>query len=179
MCKTTDYHTKDRVVFKALSTNAKPQSRKRTFLRRRVSFNLDKENAAPSPMKEITPEHATDMWYSKQDIRSFQSEVRSFVLGGLPSSDETFGLERYQIERSRQKKSAVSRVVLSQQVKKDPEFQSYISRNHTFTFKELALNQALENYCDVYDPLGSLLEGGDIFNSTDISFNIAMIDQSC
>jgi len=181
MCKSTYYRsTKDKAVFKALSTNAK--TGKRAFCQRKVCFSLDKENAAPSPMKEITPEHVTDMWYSRKEIRSFQAEVKSVILSGLPSSEETYGMERYQAERTRQKKSIVSYVVLSQKVKKDPEFQSYISRRHTSSFKEMALNQALENFCEVYDPLGSLLDGGDNYNgyfSSDISFNMAMIGQSC
>ena len=177
MCRSTDNRsTKDRVAFKALSTNVKaaaPQSRKRTFRQRRVSFSSE-EN-----VKEISTSN-TDSWYSKNDISSFKMQVKSFVLGQTSTEEEAFGMERYQFERRQQKKTALRHIVLSQQVKKDPEFQRYISRHQTATSKEMALNEALANFCDVYDPLSSLLDGGDdFFCNKDMEFNMAMIDQSC
>eukprot|EP00526_Cylindrotheca_closterium_P019042 CAMPEP_0113629664 /NCGR_PEP_ID=MMETSP0017_2-20120614/15403_1 /TAXON_ID=2856 /ORGANISM="Cylindrotheca closterium" /LENGTH=223 /DNA_ID=CAMNT_0000540079 /DNA_START=52 /DNA_END=723 /DNA_ORIENTATION=+ /assembly_acc=CAM_ASM_000147 len=198
MCKSTVYtSTKDRVVLKSLSTNI-PSMRKRTFRQRKVCFSFEKENpaAAPSPVKEITLDHITNVWYSKGEIRSFKTQAKSLILRGLPSNEETFGMERYQLERSRTKKNTVKYVVLSQKVKSDPEFQSYISRRNSSTAKEFALDQALENFCEVYDPLSSLLEGGDNYNEfffannntnetpngkrsiSDVSFNMNVIDQT-
>lgn len=200
MCKSTDYHpTKDRVVLKALSPNVGASSivyasRKRTFRQRKVCFSFDQESAVPAPMEEITQEHVASVWYSKDEIRSFKSQAKSLIIRGLPSNEESFGMERYLLERSRSKKSTVNYVVLSQKIKKDPEFQSYTSRNHSATAKEMALHQALENFCEVYDPLSSLLEGGDNYNDffassnennnngkrshSDVSFNMAMIDEA-
>ncbi|CAJ1948577.1 unnamed protein product [Cylindrotheca closterium] len=180
MCKSTDYQsTKERTVLKAVSSNS--SSRKRSLRQRRVCFNFFFEDAAaaPSPITEITQEHLTNNWYSKRDIRAFREQAKELVLSGLPSNEETFGLERYKLERSRQKKSTVKYVVLSQKVVKDPGFQRYISRRRTSTSKEAALNQALENFCEVYDPLSSLLEGGFLLgNYNDDCFfanNLAII----
>ncbi|KAL3937685.1 MAG: hypothetical protein SGBAC_007255 [Bacillariaceae sp.] len=189
MCKTTHTHsTKQRVALKALSANIKASSqspsRKRSIRQRKVCFSFDQENTAPSPVKEITHEHNTNAWYSKGEISSFKAHTKSLVVRGLPSEDETFGMERFLRDRSQQKKSTVRYVVLSQKVNKDPEFQSYISRRNSSTSKETALNQALENFCDVYDPLSSLLEGGDNYNDcffankNDDGFNLTMIDQA-
>ncbi|CAJ1948565.1 unnamed protein product [Cylindrotheca closterium] len=193
MCKSTDFQsTKERTVLKALSPNV--SSRKRTLRQRKVCFS-NEENAASSPLKEITNEHVANVWYSKGEIGSFKAQAKYLVLSGLPPKEDTFGLERYQLERSRQKRATVNYVVLSQKVNRDSEFQSYISRRNSSTSKEAALNQALENFCQVYDPLSSLLEGGDNYDEhffaedenttgnkrsiSDVSFNMAMIDETC
>lgn len=180
MCRYNDNRSiKDRVPFKAFSINAKrsstasPESRKRTIYQRRVSFSSEES------VKEIASS-ATDSWYSKTDIVCFQMQIRSVLMGLIKEEETTFGMERYGSERRLQRKTALRHIVLSQKVKKDPEFQRYISRQRTSASKATALNLALENYCEVYEPLSSLVEGGDdLFCTKDTAFNVAMIDQSC
>lgn len=184
-------------VQKALPTKKSNNINKRSFGERKVCFNLDK-NSNAAPVGEISLGRAANTWYSTNEIRSFKAQVKALVSKGLPSNEEIFGMERYAWDRQSSRKKIVKYVFLSQKINRDPEFQNYISRRRSSAYKEMALNQALENFCEVYDPLSSLLgdgsnDEGDNYNDyffscsndtykngksakTDISFNIAMID---
>jgi hypothetical protein len=143
---------------------------------RRVRFNLEKSEivdyAAPPLMKELTIEIARQLWYSQEEILKFKQHAKTIILHRKQTTEDTSGFERFDITRAKYKKKALHYVLLSQKVQRDPEFQRYISRRCTARAKVIALNQGLEDFCEVYDPLISLLgvsNSGDSYN--DYFFN--------
>jgi hypothetical protein len=153
-----------------------PDFAKHKRRQRRVRFNLEKieisDNAAPPLMKELTIETVRQLWYSQGEILTFKQHAKAIVLHRKQTTEDTSGFERFDITRAKYKKTALHYVLLSQKVQRDPEFQSYISRRCTARAKIIALNQGLEDFCEVYDPLISLLgvsNSGDSYN--DYFFN--------
>eukprot|EP00980_Cylindrotheca_fusiformis_P016886 scaffold5114_cov67-Cylindrotheca_fusiformis.AAC.4 len=115
------------------------------------------QHKAPALMKELTLETARKLWYSKADIAAFKTQAKQIVLNKAHTSEDISGFERFDAKRSKEKKSTLHFVILSQMVKRDAEFQRHVSRKCTAGAKVIALNQALEDFCAVYDPLACLL----------------------
>jgi hypothetical protein len=162
---------------------------------RRVSFALDhdEEQLNPSPQAEsahvpvplpitLTEEDCEALWYQPEEVAAFKAGIRYLVLhyAGSRSSMshgddvEMRGLERYSLERSTYKKSAIYYVLMAQKKSKgNPKVIRTVSKRCTGWAQELALHQGFEDFCAVYDPLETLLgsEGDQHSNYNDSLFN--------
>lgn len=143
--------------------------------RNRVSFDEEKsqtnKNEARPSVEELTLKDIRRSWYSKPEIALFKIHAKLLMLHRHQITEDMSGFERFNSSRIREKKSALHYVVLSQLVKKDPEFQRHVSQNCTARAKVLALNQGLENFRAAYDPLSCLVgssSGGE--NYTNVLF---------
>lgn len=147
-----------------LSLNCAPHvlTLKEEAKRPRVSFCLPQDEK-PFDVPKIK-ERSRKLWYSQSEIMIFKLKAKAEILKGKQTSEDTSGFERFDATRSKYKKSALHYVLMSQKVKRDPDFQRYISLRCTSWAKLLALNQGFEDFCKVYDPLSSLF-GDDTQNS--------------
>jgi hypothetical protein len=150
--------------------------------RRRLRFALDDESnsntntpeqtsAAPLPSAALTPEICRELWYQPDEINDFKKETRSLVLdvGNAKGGDELCGLERFSFERARYKRRVIRYVLLAQK-QKGAEFMREIAEKLTAWARDIAEAQGFADFCQVYDPLESLL-GSSCENYNDCFFS--------
>jgi hypothetical protein len=172
---------------------------------RRVSFALDHDEEQPntSPQAEsapvpvplpitLTEEDCEALWYQPKEVAAFKADVRYLIMyyaGSRSSSmshaedDDMRGLERYNLERSTYKKSAIYYVLMAQKKSKgNPKVIRMVSKRCTGWAQELALHQGFEDFCAVYDPLETLLgsdEDDQHNNYNDSLFNKKEQESCC
>ena len=145
---------------------------------RRVHFDCDESDvplhitSAPPLFETLKLETAQEIWYLQSEIASFKREARNILLyGKTEEKDELCGLERFNLERSIQKKNAVKYVMLAQKLQKGADFVKEVYRQCTTWATDLALVQGFNDFCEVYDPLKSLLGDNCAENYNDCFFS--------
>jgi hypothetical protein len=168
---------------KAMTKKSQPKSEtcfKKSSHTRRVSFALDHDEEQPnaSPHAEsaplpvplpvtLTEEDCEALWYQPEEVAAFKADIRYLIMYYAESrssctshdeDDDMRGLERYNLERSTYKKSAIYYVLMAQKKSKgNPKVIRMVSKRCTGWAQELALHQGFEDFCAVYDPLETLL----------------------
>jgi hypothetical protein len=147
-----------------------------------VRFQEENTTFIPPLLSELTLDQAEKLWYQRSDIAAFKCHVQKLLLQGRNQYDhqeDRSGLERFNLDRSLHKKRTNHCVVQAWKKRKvlshattigSPEIVSQIYRNHSAVSTELALEQGLEDFCQVYDPFESLL-GGDAHDDMSITSN--------
>lgn len=116
----------------------------------------------------------TALWYQRAEISAFKSDARNVILLGATRGDVCFeeelsGLERFNLQRSLGKKAAIQYVLLAQKKNKGPEFIRLVYEKCNAWAMEFAVDQGFKDFCQVYDPLESLL-GSSCENYNDCLF---------
>lgn len=142
---------------------------------RTVRFVLDKNDETSTVEKTsappLTPESCRELWYEPHEIDGFKKEARDLVLyGGTGAGDDLCGLERFSFERSKQKRRVLRYVIYMQKQRKEAEFLRIVSKKLTAWARDAAVSQGFADFCQVYDPLESLL-GDSCENYNDSFFN--------
>lgn len=143
-----------------------------SFSWRHVYFS-DGENDTQRSVthKELTPDMIQELWYSQDDIERMKNEVRCLVCkqrqimntsareatNDNSSMSTTSNLQRYGAQRSKYRRDTLQSILNAQNQNRDPEFLRQVSEQCTAWARALAANQGLEDYCEVYDPLDSLI----------------------
>jgi hypothetical protein len=140
--------------------------------------------AAPSLLlfQTLTLETCQELWYQPKEIAVFKAVTRQLILYGKASlpqgrsgqeeEDGMDGLERFNLERSKHKKTSIHCVILAQQQQKGPDFLKIISKKCTRRANDLAVMQGFQDFVQVYDPLESLLGfNAAVLNYNDYFFN--------
>jgi hypothetical protein len=105
----------------------------------------------------LTKDNCQELWFQPDEVTAFKQEARNLVLFGKVGVDELAGLERFNLERSKSKKAAIQYVLLANQQQKGVEFVRMVSRECSTWATDAALIQGFNDFCQVYDPLASLL----------------------
>mmetsp|Transcript_8318 Transcript_8318/g.20029 ORF Transcript_8318/g.20029 Transcript_8318/m.20029 type:complete len:223 (-) Transcript_8318:45-713(-) len=129
---------------------------------RQVRFSNDENDTQNAPHEELSPEMINDMWYTHEEMKH---QVRSIVcrhlhcenFGWNSTTDNISALQRYSPQRSEYKQTTLRCILQAQNQSSDPDFIRSVSIQCTVRARALAANQGLEDYCEVYDPLDSLL----------------------
>jgi hypothetical protein len=145
--------------------------------RRRLRFALDDETNTPAQQSAaslpsaLTPEICRELWYQPDEINDFKKETRSLVLdGNAKDGDALCGLERFSFERASYKRRVIRYVLLAQTKQKGAEFIRNIAEQLTAWARDIAEAQGFADFCQVYDPLESLL-GSSCENYNDCFFS--------
>jgi hypothetical protein len=128
---------------------------------------------APSLFETLSEEICQRLWFQDSEIAAFRSETRSLILYGKQSEDDDFaGLERFSLERSNRKKTAIQLVLLAQRKGNDASFIQAIATECSEWAVTAGVLQGFQDFCQVYDPLTSLLGANDDDDSAgDTSYN--------
>ncbi|CAJ1939307.1 unnamed protein product [Cylindrotheca closterium] len=146
-----------------------------------VRFSNEENDTQSTALQELTSEMINDMWYNRQEFDVIKHQVRSivwrqqFLNGETPSSsfrknnnhddtDNISVLQRYGPHRSAYKKLVIRYTLHAQNHSIDPDFLRSVSTQFSARARALAANQGFEDYCEVYDPLDSLLGSATIPN---------------
>jgi hypothetical protein len=111
----------------------------------------------------IRSEEAKDLWYSQNDLAAFKAEVREIALSlreGHPvKCESTRGLKNWNdVERCKHRITMTIRYTLQAHGEGMSADQiATVARKCTAWSKEVALVQALHDYCDAYEPSMSSL----------------------
>jgi hypothetical protein len=139
--------------------------------------------AAPSLrlFQTLTLETCQELWYQPKEIAVFKAITRQLILYGKATlsqggsgqeEDGLDGLERFNLERSKHKKTSIHCVILAQQQQKGPDFLKIISKKCTRRANDLAVMQGFQDFIQAYDPLESLLgSNAAVQNYNDYFFN--------
>ena len=119
--------------------------------RRSVCFA---EDASSFLRESVSTEELEIMWYQPKELHRFKLQVRDHILA-IQISEEKRGLERYTIERSRNKQLGIKCTVLA--YKKGISEESSLSlliaaKKCSSWFQKRAFVQAFEDFCEVYQP---------------------------
>jgi hypothetical protein len=128
----------------------------------------------PPLLETLTEEVCNRLWFQNSEIAAFRAETRKLILHGKQSpEDDLAGLERFSLERSTRKKSAIRLVLLAQlkcksilsaNVENDgntatttTEFIESIASECAEWAVTAGMLQGFQDFLQVYDPLTSLL----------------------
>jgi hypothetical protein len=164
---------------------------------RRVHFQEKVTTFVPPLFPELTMDQAHQLWYKQSEIAAFKSSARRIVLSTgtvdeQPDEGECdpSGLERFSLQRSFHKKRAIQCVVKASKRRKDltplfvasgrvcslePDLMisensvSLIYQHCSAVATEIALEQGFKDFCQVYDPLASLLGDANIDDMEDMN----------
>ena len=123
------------------------------------SSPLTKSSVLGGPLFEtLTEDICKELWFQQSEIANIRTTTRNIILFSDPKSEDLAGLERFRnFERSQRKKSANRFVLLAQWKGFDSNFIGKISEECSqWAVTEAAL-QGFRDFCQVYDPLESLL----------------------
>ena len=103
----------------------------------------------------LSTEELESMWYQPKELHRFKRQVRDHILAIHIISEETRGLKRYTIERSRNKQLGIKCTVLA--YKKGMSEESSLplliaAKKCSSWFQKRALVQAFQDFCEVYHP---------------------------
>eukprot|EP00339_Tiarina_fusa_P002205 CAMPEP_0117048652 /NCGR_PEP_ID=MMETSP0472-20121206/33635_1 /TAXON_ID=693140 ORGANISM="Tiarina fusus, Strain LIS" /NCGR_SAMPLE_ID=MMETSP0472 /ASSEMBLY_ACC=CAM_ASM_000603 /LENGTH=311 /DNA_ID=CAMNT_0004761841 /DNA_START=116 /DNA_END=1048 /DNA_ORIENTATION=- len=128
----------------------------------------------PPLFETLTQDICDRLWFQNSEIAAFRAETRKLILCGKQSpDDELAGLERFNLERSTRKKTAIRLVLLAQLKSKasnsgttpssitggatvESFIQSIASECSEWAV-ETGVLQGFQDFLQVYDPLTSLL----------------------
>jgi hypothetical protein len=116
--------------------------------RRSVCFA---EDVSTFTRDSVSTQEVETMWYQPKELHGFKLQVRDHILG-IQISEEQRGLERYTIERSRNKQLGIKCTVLAYKKGMSEESISQVSRKCSSWFQKRAFVQAFQDYCEVYHP---------------------------
>ena len=100
----------------------------------------------------LSTEELESMWYQPKELHRFKRQVRDHILAIHIISEETRGLERYTIERSRNKQLGIKCTVLAYKKGMSEESISLVAKKCSSWFQKRAFVQAFQDYCEVYHP---------------------------
>jgi hypothetical protein len=138
-----------------INTAANATSRQVRFAQEVVS-----SSSRSSPMRS---EETKDLWYGQHDLAAFKAGVLEIVLSlreGCPiKCESTRGLENWtHVERFQHRRTMTTRYTLqAHREGMSADQLATVTRKCTSWSKEVALVQALHDYCDVYEPSMSSL----------------------
>ena len=153
-----------------------------------VHFQEELNSFIPPLFLELSLDDARLLWYQHAEIAAFKCRARSILLQRevYDEDDDRSGLERFNVERSMRKKQTIHCVVQGCKKRKllnlpegssdeigtgPPDFVAQIYQDGSATATKLALEQGFKDFCQVYDPLASLL-GDNLENVTEhIAYN--------
>lgn len=164
----------ERATFDATTSNGKPnydahhRLSSRSPSRRQVRFSTDENGTHRASHEELTSEMINDIWYTPEELKDIKHEVRSLVCRHFHrgatssycdrnSSDDIPALKRYDPQRIVHKQTTLRYVLQAQNHSSEPDFIRSVSRQFSVCARALAANQGFEDYCEVYDPLDSLV----------------------
>lgn len=116
--------------------------------RRSVCFA---EDASSFLRESVSTEELEIMWYQPKELHRFKLQVRDHILA-IQISEEKRGLERYTIERSRNKQLGIKCTVLAYKKGMSEESISLVAKKCSSWFQKRAFVQAFQDYCEVYHP---------------------------
>jgi hypothetical protein len=116
--------------------------------RRSVCFA---EHVSTFPRDSVSPEELETMWYQPKELHCFKLQVRDHILAISPS-EEKRGLERYTLERSKNKQLAIKCTVLAYKKNMSEESIASVAKKCSSWFQKRAFLQACHDYFEVYHP---------------------------
>jgi hypothetical protein len=104
------------------SSESSESSSCRKRSRRGVQFQDESSTppqSIPQVYKELTLDHAQELWYQSREISAFKAQTRNLVIFGKQGEqDDLSGLERFNLERSKHKKRTIRCVILASRKKR-------------------------------------------------------------
>jgi hypothetical protein len=116
--------------------------------RRSVCFA---EDVSTIERDSVSTEELDTMWYQPKELHRLKLQMRDHILA-IQISEEKRGLERYTIERSRNKQLGIRCTVLAYKKGMSEESISHVSKKCSSWFHKRAFVQAFQDYCEVYHP---------------------------
>ena len=156
---------------------------------KKVRFALDETNnksdaevSVSPPLASELPDYRSiqdDLWYRSEEIAAFKRDARNIVAFrkkiAKKDEDDVYGLGRYSLERAKHKRRIIhcilvvaSRIGLKNESGAE-EFLRAVSERLSERARKEAQTQGFFDFCEVYDPLESLL--GDDGKGEENSYN--------
>jgi hypothetical protein len=121
--------------------------------KKRVCFDPD---VYVSSFMKIDVEDTAGLWYTQKETLSFKESLHklasSETKGHSINGESTRGAERLNLQRLRNKSLTRECILQTHRKGDSEEHTATVARKCTLWTKEIALIQALQDYCDVYQP---------------------------